>query len=144
MLAGAGLGDDAGLAHPARQQRLTERVVELVRAGVVEILALEIHRTLHPLGEPLGEIQRRRPPTVVAQQARQGCLETLIGAGLDPGLLQFDQRRHQRLGHVLPPVGAEAVLNALPCSLDAHAGRPICEGPAGICLAEAKKARSLA
>ena len=42
VLAGAGLGDDAALAHAARQQDLAERVVDLVRAGVVEVLALQI------------------------------------------------------------------------------------------------------
>ena len=42
VLAGAGLGDDALLAHAPRQQDLAEHVVDLVRAGVVELLALEI------------------------------------------------------------------------------------------------------
>ena len=41
VLAGAGLGDEAGLAHPLGEQRLAEHVVDLVRAGVVEVLALE-------------------------------------------------------------------------------------------------------
>ena len=41
VLAGAGLGDDAPLAHALREQRLTERVVDLVRAGVRQVLALE-------------------------------------------------------------------------------------------------------
>ena len=43
MLSRAGLGDDAGLAHPPRQQHLSQRVVELVRPGVEQILALEPH-----------------------------------------------------------------------------------------------------
>ncbi len=42
VLAGAGLGDDAGLAEPSRQQRLSECVVDLVRTGVGEVLALEV------------------------------------------------------------------------------------------------------
>ena len=42
MLAGAGLGDDPLLAHPARQHHLAEHVVDLVRAGVVELVALEV------------------------------------------------------------------------------------------------------
>ena len=42
MHAGAGLGDDALLAHAPRQQNLAEHVVHLVRAGVVEVLAFEI------------------------------------------------------------------------------------------------------
>ena len=44
VLSGAGLGDDAALAHPLREQRLAERVVDLVRAGVREVLALEEQR----------------------------------------------------------------------------------------------------
>ena len=42
VLAGARLGDDARLAHAPRQQDLAEHVVDLVRAGVVELVALEI------------------------------------------------------------------------------------------------------
>ena len=34
VLSGAGLGDDAPLAHALGEQRLAERVVDLVRAGV--------------------------------------------------------------------------------------------------------------
>jgi hypothetical protein len=41
MLAGTGFRDDAGLAHAPRQQRLADGVVDLVRAGVVQVLALE-------------------------------------------------------------------------------------------------------
>ena len=41
MLAGAGLGDDARLAHAPGEQRLADGVVDLVRAGVVQVLALE-------------------------------------------------------------------------------------------------------
>lgn len=41
VLAGSGLGDDAGLAHALGEQRLAQHVVDLVRAGVVEVLALE-------------------------------------------------------------------------------------------------------
>ena len=43
VLAGAGLGDDALLAHAPGEQRLAEHVVDLVRAGVGEVLALEQH-----------------------------------------------------------------------------------------------------
>ena len=41
VLAGAGLGDDARLAHAPGDQRLAHRVVDLVRAGVVQVFALE-------------------------------------------------------------------------------------------------------
>ena len=42
VLAGARLGDDPLLAEPAREHGLAERVVQLVRAGVEEVLALEV------------------------------------------------------------------------------------------------------
>ena len=42
VLAGAGLGDDARLAHALGQQDLAEAVVDLVAAGVVELVALEV------------------------------------------------------------------------------------------------------
>ena len=41
MLTGARFGDDAPFAHALGEQRLAERVVDLVRAGVREVLALE-------------------------------------------------------------------------------------------------------
>ena len=42
VLAGAGLGDDARLAHALGEQDLAEAVVDLVAAGVVELVALEV------------------------------------------------------------------------------------------------------
>ena len=42
VLAGAGLGDDPLLAEPRGEHRLAERVVELVRAGVEQVLALQV------------------------------------------------------------------------------------------------------
>ena len=59
VLAGAGFGDDAGLAHPLGEQDLTEAIVDLVRAGVVELVALEVDlRAAEMLGQPLGKIER--------------------------------------------------------------------------------------
>src|ERR1700684_1096499 len=42
VLARAGFGDDAMLAHAARQQALSETVVDLVGAGVQQILTFEV------------------------------------------------------------------------------------------------------
>ena len=44
VLTRAGLGDHALLAHALGEQALAERVVDLVRTGVVEILALQVDR----------------------------------------------------------------------------------------------------
>ena len=56
VLAGAGLGDEPGLAHALGEQGLAEHVVDLVRAGVVEVLALEQQAE----AEPLGQVARTR------------------------------------------------------------------------------------
>ncbi len=59
VLAGAGLGDDAGLAHLPGQQGLTENVVDLVRPGVVEVFSLEEDPGVAGvLTQPLGLVQR--------------------------------------------------------------------------------------
>ena len=54
VLAGTGFRDNASLAHALGQQRLSEHVVDLVRSGVVEILALEEDaRPVRVLRQPL-------------------------------------------------------------------------------------------
>src|SRR3954447_15505232 len=68
VLAGARLGDDARLAHALREQALAERVVELVRARVHEVLALEPHGVADRGGQALGVVDRRGPAAVVAPQ----------------------------------------------------------------------------
>jgi len=60
----ASLGNDAPLAHAPGQHDLAKHIVDLVRAGVIELLALEIDfRAAAVLGEPLGEIERDGLPT---------------------------------------------------------------------------------
>ncbi len=96
--AGAGLGDDALLAHAPRQQNLAEHVVHFMRAGVIELLALEIDfcaasrkaggRLSAMFGQPLGEIKRRRPADVMRQIAVHLGLELRIGLGLGVSFFQ--------------------------------------------------------
>jgi hypothetical protein len=43
MLAGAGLCDDAPLSHALRQQSLSQTIVYLVSASVVQIFPLQIN-----------------------------------------------------------------------------------------------------
>ena len=98
VLAGAGLGDDPRLAEPAGQQRLAERVVDLVGAGVGEVLALEVEpqprdrgaaRRATAAGGPAGPPRpgRRRPagrrgraavgrPANVASSSRSSAQKT--------------------------------------------------------------------
>ena len=97
MLAGAGLGDDPPFAHAPRHHDLAEHVVDLVRAGVVELLALEIDfRAAEMFGEALGQVQRRRPAYIVPEIAVHLRLERRIGLGLGVSVFQIEDQRHQR------------------------------------------------
>ena len=108
MLAGAGLGDDALLAHAPRHHDLAEHVVDLVRAGVIELLALEIDLgAAEMLGQAFGEIQRRRPADIVLQVAVHFGLERRIGLGVGVGLFQVEDQRHQRFGDEASAENAE-------------------------------------
>ena len=105
VLAGAGLGDDPLLAEPPREHRLAERVVQLVRAGVEEVLALEVDAL--PGCEALGERERRGAARVRRQQVVELGAEGVVGERLAPAALQLVERRDQRLGDVAAAVVAE-------------------------------------
>ena len=69
MLAGAGFGDDALLAHAAGKQDLAHHIVDLVGARVVEFVALEINfRAAQMFGQALGEIKRARTADIVLEK----------------------------------------------------------------------------
>src|SRR5581483_471334 len=105
VLAGARLGDDAVLAEAAREHRLSERVVQLVRPRVQEILALQIDALAGR--EPLRERERRRPARVRRQQVVQLAVECVVGLRRLPAGRELVERRDERLGHVAPAVVAE-------------------------------------
>ena len=108
VLARAGLGDDAGLAHPLGEQRLREDVVDLVRAGVVEVLALEDDPGVTRVrGEPRHLGDDARAPGVGAVQPLQLAHELGVHHRLAARLVELLQRRDQRLGDVAPAEVAE-------------------------------------
>ena len=57
VLSGAGLSDDACLAHLACEEYLPDGVVDLVRSRVVEVLAFEIELTAVALAHALGVVE---------------------------------------------------------------------------------------
>ena len=80
MLARAGFRDDAGLAHADREQDLPDAIVDLVRAGVIELVALEPDlRASQCLGETLSEIERGGAPDIVLQKIVKFGLERRVG-----------------------------------------------------------------
>ena len=98
MLARAGLGDDAVLAHAPREQRLAEHVVDLVRTGVREVFALQQHAQPEPLRQPPALGDRRRPARVAREQRRVlGAERVVVPRGAELGF-ELLERGHERLG----------------------------------------------
>jgi hypothetical protein len=133
VLARAGLGDDALLAHAPGQQALAEGVVDFVRSGVQQVFALQVNPGPAQLfGEPLAEGERRRPAGVILQQRVQFSVKDRIGLGQVVLALQLVQRRHQRLRHIPPAINAKAAGLRLgwKCGIfdRCHEGPPACLG----------------
>ena len=115
MLAGAGLGDDAGLAHALRQHRLADGVVDLVRARMVQVLALEPNLGAAVLpAQALGEIQWGGAPDIVGEILFEGFPESGVLAGLAVHRGQLVKRPDQGFGHEPPAVLLEMPLGIRP------------------------------
>ena len=99
VLAGARLGDHPRLAHPLGQQRLAEHVADLVRARVVEVLALEQDPGAGELGELRRVVQQARHPGVLPQHPLELVGELRVLHRVLPGRRQLVERGHQGLGH---------------------------------------------
>src|SRR5579885_3384666 len=111
VLSRAGLGDDARLAHAAREENLAERVVYFVRTRVREVFALEVDaRAARVLGQTRGEEERRRAARIITQQRGELVLKTLVVARHVERLGQLFERRDESFWHVAttvrPPVAA--------------------------------------
>ena len=109
VLAGAGVGDDALLAHALGQQRLADDVVDLVRAGVVQVLTLEDQADPEPLAEVVALREDRRSSRVVVDgrgPARAGTRDRPTPRGMRPpapdrpapGSRARTDRRTRRIG----------------------------------------------
>ena len=111
VLAGAGLRDHAALSHPRREQHLAQTVVELVGAGVEEILALKSDRgPASALRETRRVGERRRPAAVGSKESIELTPKTRIAAPPVERLFELLERRHQRLGGEPAAVLAEIAL----------------------------------
>jgi len=92
-------------------------LLTFVRAGMIELLALEIDlRAAEMLGQTLGEIERRRPADIVLEMAVHLGLEGRIGLGVGIGLFEVEDQRHQRFRDEASAEGAEvsAIVGAAP------------------------------
>ena len=99
---------EPGLPHPAREQSLTEGIVELVGPAVDEVLALQ--PDLRPAGstrEIAGKIQwSGSAPEGPRHPVEFGPERTVVTRGL-PRAVQFLEGGDEGLGYVRPAVGTE-------------------------------------
>ena len=109
MLTRTGLGDDAALAHASSNQSLADRVVDLVRAGVVQVLAFEQDlRPANLVGQALGVINRRWPADVVLEVTLELGDECRILTHGEIRRGQLFKRRHEGFRHEDTAVVGEA------------------------------------
>ena len=108
MLSGAGLGDDALLAHADGEQGLANDVIDLMSASVEHVLTFQVDAgAAGVFGQRLGKIEPGRTAGVVAEHIREGLLIGGITTGFVIGLGQVQQRRHECLRDVHPAELAE-------------------------------------
>ena len=100
VLPRARLRHHATLAHARSQQHLAERVVDLVRAGVREVLTLEEQPHRRARRRPTRLVQRRRSAHVVRQQPLQFREKLRILPSRQVRGRQFVDRLDERLGDV--------------------------------------------
>jgi hypothetical protein len=111
VLAGAGFGDDAGLAHAPREQNLADGVVDFVRAGVEEVFALKINfRAAELARETLGEVERGGASAEFAEIIGKFALKFRIFLRAEIFRFQLLQRMHERLRHVTAAVLTEVTV----------------------------------
>ena len=146
VLPGARLGHDAGLAHAARQQRLAEGVVDLVRAGVGQVLALQEHADVVPrtVRQRLRRYleQRRRTADEVTLQAGQLVAVRGVAPGCRPRGGQLVERRDQRLGNESAAIRAEPPAAVHPVGTGRLASRRPHEGEDAPGIRRARRARA--
>ena len=101
----ARLGDQTALAHALCEERLSNRVVDLVCAGVVEVFAFqEDRRPAKMIREPPRAGERTFPAHIVAQEFLELASERRVRLRRLVGGFQFPERGHERLRHILPAV----------------------------------------
>ena len=100
VLARPGLGDDPPLAHPQRQERLADGVVDLVRAGVIQVFPLEHHPRADRLTEAGRLRKRRRAADELGQQSLQLGPEGRVLTGCIVQSGQVVEGGDQGLGNV--------------------------------------------
>ena len=118
MLARTGLGNDAGLAHALGEQNLAQAIIDLMRAGVVELIALKIDfRALfracdfaHMFGQSFSKIERARATNIMLEVIVKLIAKFGVFLGGFIFLLEREDERHERLGNKPAAKNAKAAI----------------------------------
>ena len=111
MLASSGLGNDFGFAHAAGQQSLTQHIVDFVRAGMVQLIALEIEFCpAKMLRQPFSKIERRWSANKMFLIIGHLSSEAGIRLCRLPGRLYLKDKRHQCFRNKAPAMNAKPAL----------------------------------
>jgi hypothetical protein len=101
MLARTRFRNDPRLAHAHRKQDLPDAIVDLVCAGVVQLIALEPDlRTAQLFRQARREIERGGPTDIMFEQVIKFGPERRVCLRFGIAFFQIENERHQRFGDV--------------------------------------------
>ncbi len=104
MLSCAGFGNDFLFAHSAGQKRLSQRIVDFMRTGMIQILALEINFcAAQGFGQSLGIIKWCRAAGIFTPVPVKLPGKGLIFPEDFISLFQFQKRGHEGFGCIAAP-----------------------------------------
>ena len=133
MLAGAGFRDDARFAHALRQHDLSQHRIDLMRAGMVQLITLEIDfRTAELVRQAFGKPKRARPTHIMGQQPAPFIHKGRVALRFLIGFFNLEDQRHQGFGDETPAIRAEAATGIRP--LAEGIGQRLVQGSLSMCL----------
>ena len=112
VLTSSRFGNDPLFSHSEGKQRLSDRIIDLVSTGVVQIFTLEVD--LCPatsVRQSLGEVQWVWPTNECMQQAVELLLERRVSLGFGVFNRQFFQGMHQRFRDESPTEFTESTFS---------------------------------
>jgi hypothetical protein len=95
MLAGAGFGDNALLAHALYEKSLAEAIINFVRASVEQVFALQVDsRAAEVLGESGSKLERRGASGEIMEEVIELRRKFRVALGGLVGEREFFDGRH--------------------------------------------------
>ncbi len=79
---------------------MAKHIVDFMRAGVVELVTLQIDfRTAHMFRQALGKVKRARAADIMCVEGGKLSVKRRIGLSFSIGFLKIEDKWHQGLGH---------------------------------------------